>query len=141
MPFKIKLGRIEAGFLEKIFDLCPPENNYAIVFSGSRFDRDRDTTSQDSGISQMSVGNDRNDVNGVTETDNKFIATGNNNRFYGVYLIINCIILDEEGIVKAVLECCLIDNPTPLAEKQKLLLQIKGLIEAGQVTHIIPNFK
>lgn len=51
------------------------------------------------------------------------------------------MILDEEGIVKAVLECCLIDNPTPLAEKQKLLQQIKALIEAGQVTHIIPNFK
>lgn len=48
---------------------------------------------------------------------------------------------DEEGIVKAVMESCLIDNPTPLAEKQKLLQQLKGLIEAGQVTHIIPNFK
>lgn len=107
-------------------------------FSGSRFDRDRDTTSQDSGISQMSVGNDKNDINGITETDSNNLG----NNFYICYvLIVRNHILDDEAIVKAALECCLIDNPTSLEEKQKLLQQLKGLIEAGQVTHIIPNFK
>lgn len=63
------------------------ENMYFVLFPGSRFDRDRDTTSQDSGISQMSVGNDRNDVNGVTETDGKFIATGNNHTSSSMHLV------------------------------------------------------
>lgn len=49
------------------------------MFLGSRFDRDRDTTSQDSGISQMSVGNERNDVNGIHEIDSsKYIVSGKN---------------------------------------------------------------
>lgn len=38
-----------------------------MLFLGSKLDRDRDTTSQDSGISQMSIGNDiKNDI-GILE--------------------------------------------------------------------------
>lgn len=55
------------------------------MVSGSRFDRDRDTTSQDSGISQMSVGNERNDINGVHEIDSsKYIVSGKSLRIYNV---------------------------------------------------------
>lgn len=42
--------------------------NYSYETLGSKLDRDRDTTSQDSGISQMSVGNDvRNDIANLEE--------------------------------------------------------------------------
>lgn len=42
--------------------------NYSFETLGSKLDRDRDTTSQDSGISQMSVGNDvRNDLANLEE--------------------------------------------------------------------------
>lgn len=41
---------------------------YSCIFTDSKLDRDRDTTSQDSGISQMSLGNDvKNDVAGLEE--------------------------------------------------------------------------
>lgn len=42
--------------------------NYSFETLGAKLDRDRDTTSQDSGISQMSVGNDvRNDIANLEE--------------------------------------------------------------------------
>ncbi|XP_076259115.1 CLIP-associating protein isoform X29 [Rhynchophorus ferrugineus] len=126
------------------------------IFSGPKLDRDRDTTSQDSGISQMSAGNDvRNDigileekmedlrpfgirsgarslpytsVNGVTETDS------NGCRSLGD-------LKDSDAIVKEVIDRCCIDHLTPLAEKRGLLNQILDLIRQGHVQSILTNFK
>ncbi|XP_076259091.1 CLIP-associating protein isoform X6 [Rhynchophorus ferrugineus] len=124
--------------------------------SRPKLDRDRDTTSQDSGISQMSAGNDvRNDigileekmedlrpfgirsgarslpytsVNGVTETDS------NGCRSLGD-------LKDSDAIVKEVIDRCCIDHLTPLAEKRGLLNQILDLIRQGHVQSILTNFK
>lgn len=45
---------------------------------GSKFDRDRDTTSQDSGISQMSLGNDI--KNDVSLPDGKYEKSNNHDK-------------------------------------------------------------
>ncbi|XP_076259112.1 CLIP-associating protein isoform X26 [Rhynchophorus ferrugineus] len=130
--------------------------NYSFETLGPKLDRDRDTTSQDSGISQMSAGNDvRNDigileekmedlrpfgirsgarslpytsVNGVTETDS------NGCRSLGD-------LKDSDAIVKEVIDRCCIDHLTPLAEKRGLLNQILDLIRQGHVQSILTNFK
>ncbi|XP_060519972.1 CLIP-associating protein isoform X2 [Cylas formicarius] len=131
--------------------------NYSFETLGPKLDRDRDTTSQDSGISQMSIGNDmRNDfaiieekmdelsirhfnvrsgprslpytsVNGVMETDS------NGCRSLGE-------IKDYDSLVTDVIEKCS-DHRTPVVEKRKLLLQVLDLIERGKIESVIANFK
>ncbi|XP_030763283.1 CLIP-associating protein 1-A isoform X3 [Sitophilus oryzae] len=124
--------------------------------SRPKLDRDRDTTSQDSGISQMSVGNDiKNDiciieekmeelrpfnvrsgprslpytsVNGITETDS------NGCRSLGD-------IKDSDAVIKEVIERCCIDHITPIAEKRRLLNQVLDLIRQGHVQSVLVNFK
>lgn len=64
-------------------------------------------------------------VNGVHEADANSLVAGT----------------DDEKLLAQVLENCLIDNPTPAAEKQKLLNQLKVLISLGRTAHIVPNFK
>ncbi|CAG9813465.1 unnamed protein product [Phaedon cochleariae] len=132
--------------------------NYSFETSGSKLDRDRDTTSQDSGISQMSIGNDVGKdvnieermeelnirpnfhirsgprslpyaaVNGVTETDS------NGFRSLGE-------IKDSEQVIASVIEKCLIDVPISKEEKKKLLYQLYEMIRSGQVEHVKKNFK
>ncbi|KAG5871175.1 hypothetical protein JTB14_007902 [Gonioctena quinquepunctata] len=131
--------------------------NYSFETLGSKLDRDRDTTSQDSGISQMSVGNDIGKeinfieermeelnirpnfrtgprslpfaaVNGVSETDsNGFRSLGE--------------IKDSEHVIMNIIENCLIDVPTPREEKRKLLIQLHEMIRTGQTEHVKKNFK
>ncbi|CAH1123842.1 unnamed protein product [Ceutorhynchus assimilis] len=128
--------------------------NYSFETLGPKLERDRDTTSQDSGISQMSTGNDlRNEatieekmeqlnlgarsgpmslpytsVNGVSEPDS------NGCRSLGE-------IKDSDVIVKEVLEKCCIGHITSSSDKRRLLSQLLDLVRQGHIESIIENFK
>ncbi|XP_066245678.1 CLIP-associating protein 1-A isoform X2 [Euwallacea similis] len=132
--------------------------NYSFETLGPKLDRDRDTTSQDSGISQMSAGNDaRNDIttieermedlnirqysarsgtrslpytasNGVTETDS------NGCRSLGE-------IKDSDAVIRDVSEKCCIGHATPLSEKRVMLNQILDLIRQGHTQGVTENFR
>ncbi|XP_065166997.1 CLIP-associating protein isoform X3 [Atheta coriaria] len=116
--------------------------------TGSKLDRERDTTSHDSGISQMSIGNNdiKNDIvaieerfenlhvrstyathsmNGLTETD----SNGYDKE------------VNEEQVVLAVLEYCLVDNPLSTEQKCALLEKLVTVINQGRVEPVIQNFK
>ncbi|KAL3286277.1 hypothetical protein HHI36_000786 [Cryptolaemus montrouzieri] len=125
--------------------------NYSFETLGSRLDRDRDTTSQDSGISQMSIGNDiRNDIAILEEKmDDMSLKSGPRSL---PYCSVNGITKTESNgfrsldipssdIVKSILEVCVIDNPTHPREKRELLAQLKILIKKGQTESVKQNFK
>ncbi|XP_071053520.1 CLIP-associating protein isoform X4 [Onthophagus taurus] len=110
--------------------------NYTYETSGSQLDREKDTTSQDSGISQMSIGNDvKADVTleeqASLSSSNSTIVNGYNN-------------IDEsngEVLVQRVLEHCVVDKPTPIADKRVYLSKLAELIKNGETEHVILNFK
>lgn len=130
--------------------------NYSYETLGSKLDRDRDTTSQDSGISQMSLGNDiKNDVAALEERmeeltirPNYSTRTGSRSLPYTVNGIENdsngygaMEEISNEELIRKILEVCLIDNPTPVSEKQKLLSQLAIAIKNSQTESVILNFK
>ncbi|XP_050313911.1 CLIP-associating protein 1-A isoform X2 [Anthonomus grandis grandis] len=132
--------------------------NYSFETLGPKLDRDRDTTSQDSGISQISAGSDMrtdianieekmedlslrhfhlrsgpssmpyNSVNGISETDS------NGCRSLGD-------IKDSKAIVKEVIEKCCIDHVTPPNEKRNLLSQLLDIIRQGHIEAVVEHFK
>ncbi|XP_068894094.1 CLIP-associating protein 1-A isoform X5 [Tenebrio molitor] len=133
--------------------------NYSYETLGSKLDRDRDTTSQDSGISQMSVGNDiKNDIGILEERMEDLTLRPNFNSRSGPrslppYTSVNGISeTDSNGykslgewkdsdIVKTIFEKCVVDHPTPIQEKRLLLAQLIDMIKQGQTESIIQNFK
>ncbi|KAJ8972441.1 hypothetical protein NQ317_000032 [Molorchus minor] len=133
--------------------------NYSFETLGSKLDRDRDTTSQDSGISQMSIGNDiKNDIGILEERMEDLTIKAQFNLRSGTrslpYTTVNGItetdsngcrslgdIKDAEQIVTCIIDNCVVDVPTPKEEKQRLLLQLLDLIKSGQIEHVKLNFK
>ncbi|KAJ8928598.1 hypothetical protein NQ314_018804 [Rhamnusium bicolor] len=133
--------------------------NYSFETLGSKLDRDRDTTSQDSGISQMSIGNDiKNDIGILEERLEDLSIKPHFNIRSGArslpYTTVNGVtetdsngcrslgeIKDSEHIVTSIIENCVVDVPTPKEEKRKLLAQLIDLIKLGQTEHIKQNFK
>ncbi|KAJ8925598.1 hypothetical protein NQ315_009438 [Exocentrus adspersus] len=133
--------------------------NYSFETLGSKLDRDRDTTSQDSGISQMSIGNDiKNDIGILEERMEDLSIKSHFNIRSGSrslpYATVNGItetdsngckslgeIKDSEQIVSSIIENCVVDVPTPKEEKRKLLRLLIDLIKSGNVEHIQQNFK
>ncbi|KAJ8951227.1 hypothetical protein NQ318_010255 [Aromia moschata] len=119
--------------------------NYSFETLGTKLDRDRDTTSQDSGISQMSIGNDiKNDIGILEERMEDLTIKAHFNLRSGTrslpYTSVNGItetdsngckslgeIKDSQQIVSSIIDNCVIDVPTPKDEKQRLLLQLKIL--------------
>ncbi|XP_074035924.1 CLIP-associating protein isoform X2 [Leptinotarsa decemlineata] len=133
--------------------------NYSFETLGSKLDRDRDTTSQDSGISQMSLGNDvGKDINLIEERLDDLHLRSNFNIRSGPRSLpfpsVNGItetdsngfrslgeIKDSEHVIMNIIETCLIDVPTPKEDKRKLLIQLHEMIKSGQTEHVKKNFK
>ncbi|KAK9875379.1 hypothetical protein WA026_007774 [Henosepilachna vigintioctopunctata] len=125
--------------------------NYSFETLGSRLDRDRDTTSQDSGISQMSIGNDlRNDIVILEEKmDDLCLKSGPRSLPYvGVNGITNTeangfrsLGISSTDIVKSILEICVIDGPAPDHEKRELMAPLVDMVQRGQIDSIKQNFK
>uniref|UniRef100_A0A1Y1LZC0 TOG domain-containing protein n=1 Tax=Photinus pyralis TaxID=7054 RepID=A0A1Y1LZC0_PHOPY len=154
-------GRVDDFNREEIFKSLQKTTaeiqNYSYETLGSKLDKDRDTTSQDSGISQMSLGNDiKSDVitleermEELTIRPNYVSQTGCRSLPYslnGIETNLNGYsgTLDEadnEELIKKILQVCLVDNPASVTDKQKLLSQLVLLIKKGQVDAIIPQFK
>ncbi|KAL1513059.1 hypothetical protein ABEB36_002537 [Hypothenemus hampei] len=130
--------------------------NYSFETLGPKLDRDRDTTSQDSGISQMSVGNDaRNDVAALEEKMEDL-----NIRHFHVlssgakslpYTNLNGVtetdsngcrslgeVRDADAIIKEVIEKC---SSASTTDKRRLLNQVLDLIRQGHTQVILENFK
>ncbi|XP_017770144.1 PREDICTED: CLIP-associating protein isoform X3 [Nicrophorus vespilloides] len=130
--------------------------NYSYETLGSKLDRDRDTTSQDSGISQMSIGNDiKTEILAIEEKMDEIhigasytarLTSGthssingvNDNNSNGYDQMEN---LKEDELVTNILEYCLIDNPLANKTKRKLLEKLIIVIKQGNVESIILNFK
>ncbi|ENN80032.1 hypothetical protein YQE_03509, partial [Dendroctonus ponderosae] len=132
--------------------------NYSFETLGPKLDGDRDTTSQDSGISQMSAGNDmRNDIAAIEEKMEDL-----NSRQFGLqsgsrslpFAGLNGIsetdsngcrslgdIKDSDAVVRDVIERCCIDHTTSVADKRKLLTQVLDLVHQGHVQGVMENFK
>ncbi|EFA05834.1 CLIP-associating protein isoform X6 [Tribolium castaneum] len=133
--------------------------NYSYETLSSKLDRDRDTTSQDSGISQMSVGNDvKNEIGILEERMEELNIRANFNSRSGPrslppFTSVNGISdSDYNGykslgewkdtdIIKNILEKCVVDHPTPIQEKRLLLSQLINMIKQGQTDAVIQNFK
>ncbi|XP_049819238.1 CLIP-associating protein isoform X3 [Aethina tumida] len=133
--------------------------NYSYETLGSKLDRDRDTTSQDSGISQMSLGNDvKNDVGTIEErmeelTIKGSLAASRTGPRSLPYNNVNGVSetdsngfrslgdLKESDVVSTILEYCLVEVPNPVEEKRQVLSQLIDLIKQGQTEHVISNFK
>lgn len=49
--------------------------------------------------------------------------------------------LTDEELINKVLEFCLVDNPTSVADKRKLLTLLAELIQKGRTEHVILQFK
>lgn len=49
--------------------------------------------------------------------------------------------LTDEELVNKVLELCVVDNPTAITEKKKLLTLLRDLIQKGRTEHVIIQFK
>ncbi|CAH1111377.1 unnamed protein product [Psylliodes chrysocephalus] len=131
--------------------------NYSFETLGTKLDRDRDTTSQDSGISQMSAGNDvAKDLNLIEEQMEELTIRPNFSVRSGSrslpYSAVNGVsenesngfrslgeIKDSEQIVLSIIEHCLV--PVSIEEKRKLLSQLHELIKSGQTEHVKKNFK
>lgn len=154
-------GRVDDFNREEIFKSLQKTTaeiqNYSYETVGSKLDKDRDTTSQDSGISQMSLGNDiKSDVitleermEELTIRPNYVSQTGCRSLPYslnGIETNLNGYSGttdegDNEELIKKILQVCLVDNPASVNDKQKLLSQLVLLIKKGQVDAIIPQFK
>ncbi|XP_063908195.1 CLIP-associating protein isoform X7 [Zophobas morio] len=133
--------------------------NYSYETLGSKLDRDRDTTSQDSGISQMSIGNDiKSDIGILEERMEDLTIRANFNSRSGPrslppYTSVNGITetdsngykslgeWKESDIIKNIFEKCVVDHPTPVQEKRMLLAQLIDMIKQGQTESIVQNFK
>ncbi|CAH0551193.1 unnamed protein product [Brassicogethes aeneus] len=133
--------------------------NYSYETLGSKLDRDRDTTSQDSGISQMSIGNDfKNDICAIEEKIEELNLRSNfetsNSGSKSLHLTnVNGVSdtesngfrslgeLRDNDVVSIILEYCLVDAPIPMDEKIRLMSQLIELIKQGQTEQIIINFK
>lgn len=137
--------------------------NYSYEGIGTKLDRDRDTTSQDSGISQMSVGNDgrndvRNDVDAELAMRTQALKIGNGPRSLpysvngldagepstntnGYSNAAPAEDLNESEVVKNVQKFCAIDNPTPTADKQRLLSQLAKIMHKGPTDPTVANFR
>lgn len=131
--------------------------NYSFEALSSKLDRDRDTTSQDSGISQMSAGNDlARDERLLEEQMEELSIRPNFNIRSGSrslpYSTVNGVsepdantfrslgeIKDSEQIISDIIQnCC---SPIPNEEKCKMISQLHELIKNGQTEHIKKNFK
>lgn len=128
------------------------------VNAGPKLDGDRDTTSQDSGISQMSAGNDmRNDIAAIEEKMEDL-----NSRQFGLHSGPRSLpfsgrngvseidsngcrslgeIKDSDAVVRDVIERCCVDHTTSAADKRKLLTQVLDLVRQGHVQGVMDNFK
>lgn len=141
--------------------------NYSYETLGSKLDRDRDTTSQDSGISQMSLGGANNDimtkVDGVAILEDKMEELSLRGRGprslppYGStangvggggettdssngYKSLGD--LKDTDFLKNILEKCVVDYPLPVPEKRLLLVQLVDTIKQGHCIEFIKlNFK
>lgn len=132
--------------------------NYSFETLGNKLDRDRDTTSQDSGISQMSDCI-KNDVVMIEEKMDEMHIRNINARSGSrslPYSSVNGVVgseeangfrslteLKDEDVLKNVFEYCLVDNPIAEEEKRKYLSMIVKVIEQGQTKAISqkPKFK
>ncbi|CAH1986214.1 unnamed protein product [Acanthoscelides obtectus] len=131
--------------------------NYSFEI-GSKLDRD--TASQDSGISQMSVGNDigREITSLEDRMEDLAIKTHFNIRSGSrslPYTAVNGVPEassngfrslgdneDSEQIVLNILDSCLVNNTTPSEEKRKLLLHLNELIiKSGHIEPVKKHFK
>ncbi|KAF5301656.1 hypothetical protein FQA39_LY10703 [Lamprigera yunnana] len=130
--------------------------NYSYETLSSKLDRDRDTTSQDSGISQMSLGNDiKSDIAALEERMEELTIRPNYTSQCGSRSLpytVNGIETDFNGysgmddsdgeeLVKRILQVCLVDNPTSLSDKQKLLSHLVLTIKKGTVEAVTQHFK
>lgn len=123
--------------------------NYSFETLGARFDRERDTTSQDSGISQMS------DIKGDLVTlEEKMEELNLHSAPHSMpYCGINGVhkndtndfrslgTMSDADIIKSILDSCLEDNPKPIQEKRQLLVHLIGIIEKGNLKCIKTNFR
>ncbi|XP_045460920.1 CLIP-associating protein isoform X3 [Harmonia axyridis] len=124
--------------------------NYSYETLGTKLDRDRDTTSQDSGISQMSLGNEKAEIVALEEKmEDLTLKSGSHSL---PYCNVNGFSKTESNgfrslgipctdIVKSIIEICTIGNPTPAFEKRELMEQLIDLIQKGQTESIKLNFK
>ncbi|XP_056638130.1 CLIP-associating protein isoform X3 [Diorhabda sublineata] len=129
--------------------------NYSFEAISSKLDRDRDTTSQDSGISQMSAGNDvarderllEEQMEELSIRPNFAIRSGSRSLPYSAVngeTDTNSFrslgeIKDAEQIISDIIQnCC---SPIPNEEKCKMLSQLHDLIKNGQTEYIKKNFK
>ncbi|XP_025829154.1 CLIP-associating protein isoform X2 [Agrilus planipennis] len=119
-------------------------------------DRTRVTTSQDSGISQMSIGCDiRNDVAALEERIEELkispdfavsneshslpcTVNGVNEKITNGF---NSLELGDRELVERIIVTCTVDSPTPDSEKQKLLSQLIILLNSGNTEIIKQMFK
>lgn len=49
--------------------------------------------------------------------------------------------VNDEELIKRILELCLVDNPTMITEKRKLMTQLKTMIQQNRTVHVIVYFK
>ncbi|KAK9739077.1 hypothetical protein QE152_g9289 [Popillia japonica] len=126
--------------------------NYSYETLGSKLDHEtrKDTTSQDSGISQMSLGNDiKNDVAALEERMEELTIRQNYASTPGTVNGVDSEIngfnnlddLNGEALVSRVLTHCQVDNPTDITEKRTCLSRLATLIRRGQTEYVVENFK
>ncbi|CAG9860441.1 unnamed protein product [Phyllotreta striolata] len=128
--------------------------NYSFETLGTKLERDRDTTSQDSGISQMSTGYDNTkDLTLIEEKLEEMTIRPNFNVRSGPrslpYTSVNGVSETESNGFRSLGErdseqivLNIIDNRSPTTEeKHRMISQIHELIKSGHTEHVIKNFK
>ncbi|XP_072390555.1 CLIP-associating protein 1-A isoform X2 [Diabrotica undecimpunctata] len=155
-PFREGLDQEE--FHRRLRRTTAEIQNYSFETLGTKLDRDKVTTSQDSGISQMSAGNDiGKDVTLIEEQMEELSMRPNFNVRSGSkslpYAAVNGVtetdsngfrslgdVNDLEQTVLSVIDSCYLADLTP-EERCKMFVRLQELIKSGYSEPIKRNFK